>query len=338
MLRQPAVVGLFRSTIPFAPSCAARDASALETWRRLSSYLKFAESRPRALAYGNVGIVLDPAAANQDVADEYLKLAARRQVPYRVIARSEMNAAALANFRALVAVAVDPPSATERKLLQEFAENGGLVIAGPAWGDAPKTERFSEVPTGKGRVAVYRDPDPETVARDLKELLSDDELGVVPFNVPSVITFARGGGPEPLVVELVNYFDHPVEAITLRVAGKFRSAPHGNTRCASAGSAASGSRRTNRSDNSKAFVMECGFDPMIGGRTIETHMTRRDWLALSGLAAGAMVVRPAHAARAVSRVRRNRYRCRGPQLRRGPRGTIPADVRSGRGAHEPSQR
>ena len=76
-----------------------------------------------------------------------------------------------------------------------------------------------------GRVAVYRDPDPETVARDLKELLSDDELGVVPFNVPSVITFARGGGPEePLVVELVNYFDHPVEAITLRVAGKFRSA------------------------------------------------------------------------------------------------------------------
>ena len=210
---------------PLRAKLWAGDASALETWRRLSSYLKFAESRPRALAYGNVGIVLDPAAANQDVADEYLKLAARRQVPYRVIARSEMNAAALANFRALVAVAVDPPSATERKLLQEFAENGGLVIAGPAWGDAPKTERFSEVPTGKGRVAVYRDPDPETVARDLKELLSDDELGVVPFNVPSVITFASGGGPEePLVVQLVNYFDHPVEAITLRVAGKFRSA------------------------------------------------------------------------------------------------------------------
>ncbi len=213
---------------PLRAKLRAGNPSALETWRRLSSYLKFAESRSqgRALArYGNVGIVLDAAAANQDVADEYLKLAARRQVPYRVITRSEMNAAALANFRAVVATAVDPPSATERKLLQEFAENGGLVIAGPAWGGAPQAERFSEVQTGKGRVAVYRDPDPETVARDLKELLSDDELGVVPFNVPSVITFARGGGPEePLVVELVNYFDHPVEAITLRVAGKFRSA------------------------------------------------------------------------------------------------------------------
>ena len=72
---------------------------------------------------------------------------------------------------------------------------------------------------------MYKDPDPEAVARDLKELLSDDDLGVVPFNVPSIITFASGGGPgQPLLVQLVNYFDHPVEAITLRVAGKFRSA------------------------------------------------------------------------------------------------------------------
>ena len=74
-------------------------------------------------------------------------------------------------------------------------------------------------------MVVYKDPDPETLARDLKELLSDDDLGVVPFNVPSVITLVSGGSPgQPLLVQLVNYFDHPVEAITLRVAGKFSSA------------------------------------------------------------------------------------------------------------------
>ena len=206
----------------------ARDASALETWRRLSSYLKFAESHAawRELApYGNVGIVLDPASAKQDLADEYLRLAARRQVPYRLVARSGLNAPAVASFRALVAIELDPPSAAERKLMEDFAANGGLVIVGPSWGGAPKTEPFAEVPAGKGRVVVYRDPDPEVVARDLKELLSDDDLGVVPFNVPSVITFARGGGPgQPLLVQLLNYFDHPVEAITLRVAGRFRSA------------------------------------------------------------------------------------------------------------------
>jgi hypothetical protein len=206
----------------------ARDASALEAWRRVSSYVKFAESHAawRDLApYGNVGIVLDPASTKPDLADEYLNLAARRQVPYHLVARSGLNAAAVAKLRALVATELDPPSAAERKLLQEFAEQGGLVIAGSSWGGAPKTEPFAEVPAGQGRVVVYKDPDPEAVTRDLKELLSDDDLGVVPFNVPSVITFASGGGPgQPLLVQLVNYFDHPVEAITLRVAGKFRSA------------------------------------------------------------------------------------------------------------------
>jgi hypothetical protein len=203
-----------------------RDASALQTWRSLSRYLKFAETHGswRALApYGNVGIVLDPATTN--LADEYLKLVARRQVPYRLLARSELNATTVAKLRALVVVELDPLSSAERNLLHDFAENGGLVIAGPSWGGVPKTEPFAEVPAGKGRVVVYENPDPETVARDLKELLSDDHLGVVPFNVPSVITFSSGGGPgQPLLVQLLNYFDHPVEAITLRLAGKFRSA------------------------------------------------------------------------------------------------------------------
>ena len=212
----------------FRAKLRARDASALETWRRLSSYLKFAESHAawRALApYGNVGIVLDPASSKQDFADEYLNLVTRRQVPYRLLARSELNTAGVAKFRALVVTELDPPSTAERKLLQDFAESGGLVIAGPSWGNAPKTEPFVEVPAGKGRVVVYKDPDPETLARDLKELLSDDDLGVVPFNVPSVITLVSGGSPgQPLLVQLVNYFDHPVEAITLRVAGKFSSA------------------------------------------------------------------------------------------------------------------
>lgn len=205
-----------------------RDSSALEVWHRLSKYLRFAESHSawRTLApYGNVGIVLDTTSTKPDATDEYLQLATRRQVPYQLVERSGLNADSVAKFRALVVTELDPPSAGERKLLQDFTNNGGVLIAGPSWGVAPKTEPFAEIPVGKGRVVVYTDPDPEAVARDLKEMLSDDDLGVVPFNVPSVITMASGGGPaKALVVQLVNYFDQPVEAITLRVAGKFRSA------------------------------------------------------------------------------------------------------------------
>jgi hypothetical protein len=204
------------------------DASALDTWRRLSIYLKFAESHGvwREFApYGNVAVVLDPASTQPDQADEYLKLAVRRQIPYQLISRSDLNATLLARFRAILAMELNPPSAGERKLFQDFAEAGGVVITSSSWGSSPTSEPFAEVPSGKGRVVVYKDPDPDAIARDLKELLSDDDLGVVPFNVPSVVTFASGGGAgKPLVVQLVNYFDHSVEAITLRLAGTFHSA------------------------------------------------------------------------------------------------------------------
>ena len=205
-----------------------RDAHSLETWSRLSTYLKFADTHtawPTLTPFGNIGIILDAASTQPDRVDEYLKLATRRQVPYQMISRSELNGIALTKFRAIVATELDPPSSAERSLLQDFAENGGIVFAGPSWGSAPKSEPFVEIQAGKGSVTVYKDPDPDALARDLKEMLSDDDLGVVPFNVPSVICFVRGGAPgQPLLVQLVNYFDHPVEAITLRVSGKFHSA------------------------------------------------------------------------------------------------------------------
>jgi len=210
----------------FRAKLRARDAPALQVWRRLSTYLKFGESHStwRSLApFGNVGFILD--SSTNDLADEYLNLAARRQVAYLLVQRSALTAAAIAKFRAIVALEVADLNTSERQLLQGFADNGGLLIVGPAWGNPPKTEPFAEVPSGKGRVVIYKDPDADAVARDLKELLSDEDLGVVPFNVPSVITLASGGGPrQPLLVQLVNYFDHPVEVITLRVAGKIHSA------------------------------------------------------------------------------------------------------------------
>ena len=209
----------------FRAKLRAGDPSVVEAWHRLWGYLKFAESHTgsRVLEpYGNVGVVIDPASTNQD---EYLKLIARRQVQYRLIKRSDLETAKLAKLRAVVAIELDPPSTAEHKLLQDYAENGGVVIAPPSWGGTPTAGPLAEVPAGKGRVIVYKDPDPESVARDLKEMLSDDELGLVPFNVPSVITLAAGGAPgQPLVVQLLNYFDRPVEAITLRVAGMFGSA------------------------------------------------------------------------------------------------------------------
>ncbi len=110
-------------------------------------------------------------------------------------------------------------------MLSDFAQAGGVVVVGPSWGDAPKEEPYAELTVGKGRVVIYKDPDPESVARDLKELLSQEDIGVVPFNVPSVITYASAGDRGRCrLIQLLNYSNSPATAITIRVSGNFKGA------------------------------------------------------------------------------------------------------------------
>jgi hypothetical protein len=204
------------------------DAAALAAWQRIGACLKFAEDHAEWRSftpYGNLGVIVDTAAADGEMADEYLKLVARRQVPYRPIVRSQLSARLLAGFRAVLAIALAPPSEAERKMLAAFAENGGLVVAGPSWGNPPRDEPFADAALGKGRVTVYRDPDPESVARDMRDLLSHREAGVTAFNVPSVITYASGSPDgNRLLVQLLNYSNSPSTAITIRVTGSFKTA------------------------------------------------------------------------------------------------------------------
>ena len=104
-----------------------KDADALATWRSVAAYLKFAEDHAewRGLApYGNLGIILDTASAHPDISNEYLNLVARRQVPYRLIVRSQLSAASLAGFQAVLAADLSPPTDAERKMLRAFAEQG----------------------------------------------------------------------------------------------------------------------------------------------------------------------------------------------------------------------
>jgi hypothetical protein len=203
------------------------DPAALATWRRLGDCLRFAEQYAEwrgLVPYGHLGLIVDPASKDPDMADEYLKLVARRQVPYRIVLRSELSRESLDGFRAVLATALDPPAAGERKLLRAFAEGGGVVVAGPSWGDAPEDQPFKEIPAGKGRLVIYKEADPETIARDMKEL-SLEEAGMFAFNVPSVITYAgRSIHGKRLLIQLLNYSDSAATAISLRVSGSYKTA------------------------------------------------------------------------------------------------------------------
>ncbi|HYM09043.1 MAG TPA: hypothetical protein VEU11_21005 [Terriglobales bacterium] len=207
-----------------------KDAAALETWHSISAYLQFAEDHAewRSFAsFGNLAIIVDTAVKEASLAEEYLNLVARRQVPYRLVPRSELRAQSLAGFRAVLAGDLDTPTEPERKALRDFAEKGGLVLAGPWWGNPPKDEPYVEVPLGRGRVAIYKDdpPNPESLAKDIPDLLAPEVIGLSAFNVPTAITYASTADcGKRVLVQLLNYAGRPIDRVTIRFKGSFRTA------------------------------------------------------------------------------------------------------------------
>ncbi|MBI4875949.1 MAG: hypothetical protein HY822_15035 [Acidobacteria bacterium] len=99
----------------------------------------------------------------------------------------------------MLATDLAPPSERERKLLAAYARQGG-------------------------RVVEYKDdpPDPETLSRDLLDLLGPENLPVRLFNAASVLLQVSGGAP--LLVQLINYASEPADLITVRVRGEYRGA------------------------------------------------------------------------------------------------------------------
>lgn len=211
-------------------SLLRKQPAALEAWRRVGGCLKFYQEHAdwrEFLPQGPLGIVLDRGGSNPEIADEYLNLIARRQVPYRVIERARLGPAAIKGLAGVLIAGLPAPTDAERKVLLAFAEEGGLVVAGSSWGtEVPRDQPFAEMPSGKGRIVVYRDdlPDPESVSRDMPDLLRG-ALKVWFFNTPSVLAYASSDASgERVLLQLLNYGRHPSEALTVRLAGEFRTA------------------------------------------------------------------------------------------------------------------
>jgi hypothetical protein len=207
-----------------------RESAALGVWRGVADWLAFFESHAewRALTpFGNVGIILDTSGPKMADSEEYLNLVARRQIPYRVIYRSQLGAASLAGLRAVFAFDLAPATEAERKTLRAFAATGGLILSGPSWGGAPKEQSYTMLAEGEGEVAVYKDesPDAQSVARDLNDLVTTPELGVSVFKAPSVLSYVSvAGNGARMLIQLVNYATQPAESIAIWITGSYGSA------------------------------------------------------------------------------------------------------------------
>src|ERR1017187_4057206 len=121
----------------------------------------------------------------------------------------------LANRRGFGRGAAGGPGVRSRSRHGCGAEDSARLPGGGRPGfERPFVGRRSEVAIvhdrggGRGRGGVYKDnsPDPQSVARDLNDLVTTPELGVSVFKAPSVLPYVSvAGDGARMLVQLVNY-------------------------------------------------------------------------------------------------------------------------------------
>jgi hypothetical protein len=213
-------------------SLRQRQPEAMATWGRIAAYLKFQQEHADWNEYppfAVYGFIQDSFGKDRTMSGENLNLAYRQRIPLRVIERAQLSSATLEGLQAVQGIDLIQPTELERKILLAFAEKGGLVVVGPSWTQVktPKDRDFTVLPTGKGRVVVYRDEWPEAgnLAKALIDLLGRDNLGVRLFRVTSVLShISSGKDGDRTRVQLLNYASYPADSVLVRVTGAFRTA------------------------------------------------------------------------------------------------------------------
>lgn len=217
----------------FANALQSRDRAALAHWGRMMQALDFFEQRrdlrdiPPA---ATVGALSDFAGPNEFMATEFLNLAARRNLLYRVLDKTrESN---LDGLRAVIYLDQEPLSDPWRAALESFAQSGGLVIAQeiaglkgsePAPCDLPGYRMWS---AGAGRIAtpLKEWQDPWVTASESQTLVGRRYDPVRLFNPGGLNLYAQAD-ERRMIVHLINYaLSRPGDEKTIAPAGHYSAA------------------------------------------------------------------------------------------------------------------
>lgn len=222
-----------------ADGISARRPEAVETWKKLLQACEYFDRNKSWNAYRRAaafGVVSDFAGDNEYLTTEILNLATRNNQPCMVLDKSKAAGADLKALRAVVYLDDAPPEPQLRRALLAYADSGGLLVVGPAWGTpeglpSRRTHaRFTFRSLGKGALAVVKEdaPDPWNLAKDIPVLISHryDLIRIFGANAAIVYYTVAPDGRAGLV-QLVNFASRPRGAsgeVTVRIAAPYRAA------------------------------------------------------------------------------------------------------------------
>jgi hypothetical protein len=216
---------------------ARGDSTALATWKAIAAAVAFFERHPAWSSLeplGVIGVISDFAGPNEITGQEVLNLIGRRSLAYRILESSAAATASLAGFKALIYVDEGAPAPPLRRKLLVFANQGGLLVVGAAWGPREGAPTGMDHPRvdvrrlGKGRLAICKDspPDPFMIARDVHMLLGRTYDVARFFNLSAFLSYCAAAPDRTLeLVQIVSFaIRFPNDVATVWVPGKYTSA------------------------------------------------------------------------------------------------------------------
>jgi len=221
-----------------AQGLAAGKPELVNGWHKLMGAIGFFQAHREWSAWpvdAVLAVVSSFAGNDEFFSQELLNLTARTNVSYSIVPSGGLRPEALRGLRAVVYPDAGTPSAEVRQVLLDFVERGGLLIAGPHWGEAQGAPaagephpRYALRQFGKGRIALaHKQPDdPYELAQDTQILVSHRYDLVRLFNgslLGSYCTVSPDGRRR--LAHVINYSgDAGDDPATAYIAGRYRSA------------------------------------------------------------------------------------------------------------------
>ncbi len=220
-----------------AAALAAKEARALDGWKKLIAAAQFFDARRQWADYtpqAVVGVVSDFTGDHEFLASETLNLLARANQQYRVIVKSRISDDSWKGLRAILYVDAEAPLPPLRREIEGLVAGGRMLIAGPQWGPAAgapakdqEHPRYDIRVMGKGRLAIAKEEpvDPYTLANDSVLLVSHRYELLRFFNGDAVSShLAAAPDGKSVLAHMLFYANRGPQDASLWIAGRYRSA------------------------------------------------------------------------------------------------------------------